>query len=69
MNTHQKFAFVVDGEVAFAMRFTNEVPLHERMIAGLSSNPTIVEIPQDHPSFNDIGTEWLYVDGDFVPAS
>jgi hypothetical protein len=68
MNTHQKFAFVVDGEVAFAMRFTNEVPLHERMIAGLSSDPVIVEVPQDHPGFDDIGTEWTYVDGEFVPA-
>ena len=46
MNTHRKFAFVVDGEVAFAMRFTNEVPLHERMIAGLSSDPVIVEVPR-----------------------
>jgi hypothetical protein len=37
------FAFVVDGDVVATFHIPNVAPNHERLWAGLSSNPTVIE--------------------------
>jgi hypothetical protein len=58
----KKFAAVVDGDVFTVMTIDSEysTTLHpglgERLIAGFSSDPKIIEIPEDQEI--DIGWTW-----------
>lgn len=57
-----KFAFIADGEV-FHYLSMREDPSLEGVIAGLRSNPILVELPEGTDYF-PAGT--LYKDGEFV---
>lgn len=65
MTGQRKFAFVIDGEVAFALAPIPDYPQSERIVAALSSNPEIIEVPQDHPHFDEINSDWIYIGGEF----
>jgi hypothetical protein len=58
--TTYRFAFLVDGEFAAGSAVHDTLPLAEGMLAVFRSNPTIVEIEQGHPSFEDIGLGWTF---------
>jgi hypothetical protein len=56
------FAAVVDGEVVATFHVPNVAANHERLWAGLSSNPTIVE-STDNP---DVYFGWTYDGQNFI---
>ncbi len=55
------FAFIVDGDVVGTIHIPNTSANYERLWAGLSSNPIVVE------STNTPGVQfgWTYIDGQF----
>ncbi len=57
------FAFVVDGDVLLTLNTPNSA---EYLIAGLSSNPQSVRVP-DELKIMGVGYGWRYVDGQFIP--
>jgi hypothetical protein len=46
-NMPRSFAFVINGEVIGTLTISNTNVEYDRWCAGLSSNPTIVEYPED----------------------
>lgn len=60
----KKFAFIADGDV-FVIWAVQEGsnPGADQMIAGLQSNPTVVEIPED----SEIAEGWTYDSFGFHP--
>jgi hypothetical protein len=52
----RRFAFIVDGEVVGTIHIPTVAPNYERLWAGLSSNPTVVE-STDNP---DVQFGWTY---------
>lgn len=62
MQTMKAFAVVVEGDVAFVMSHPIEV---ENIIAALSSNPQIVEVPDDLK--DNVGFGWTFDGTKFNP--
>lgn len=67
-SSDRKFAFVIDGEVAFVLTPPRTAPgaTYERMVAGFSSDPKVIEIPLDEENRDIINGDWFYVNGKFV---
>ena len=63
-DTVKSFAVVVGGDVAFAMRYPAEA---ENAIAALSSNPQIVEVPNDLK--NQVKSGWTFDGQNFIPPT
>lgn len=59
----KRFAFVVDGDVVGVIHIPNTAPNYERLWAGLSSNPIVVESTINP----DINYGWSY-DGETFTA-
>ncbi len=55
------FAFVVDGDVVGTIHIPSTSANHERLWAGLSSNPIVVE----STSTPGVQFGWTYTDGQF----
>ena len=57
------FAFIVDGDVVGTIHVPSTSSNHQRLWAGLSSNPIVVE------STETAGVQfgWTYADGAFAP--
>ena len=66
MNQWKKFLVVVDDEVAFAWHPSATGELYELVIAALSSDPKIVEVPFDHEHFDLVKGGWKYLNGEIV---
>ena len=64
MKNMKAFAVLVEGDVAFTMSHPIEV---ENIIAALSSNPQIVEVPDD--VINDVTFGWTFDGTNFIPPS
>lgn len=64
MEIMKAFAVVVDGEVAFTMKHPIKI---ESIIAALSSNPQIVEVPDDLKDNVEFG--WTFDGTNFIPPS
>ena len=60
-NTMKTFAIVVEGDVAFTMKYPIEA---ENAIAALRSNPQIVEVPDEIK--NDVKGGWTYDGENFI---
>jgi hypothetical protein len=60
--TRKTFAYVVDGEVGFISHIDNSL---EFLVALLSSNPTVVQIPDDLKY--DVNYDWTYDGVTFNP--
>ena len=58
------FAVVVDGEVAFAMRYPQEA---ENAVAALSSDPQIVLVPEELKT--SVVAGWTFDGVDFIPPT
>ena len=58
-----RFAFVSDGDIFHYMTLPYVSEL-DGVIAGMRSNPIIVEMPNDLPDY--LGPGWKYIDGQFV---
>ncbi len=58
-----RFAFVSDGDIFhfMALPYVSEL---DGVIAGMRSNPMIVEMPEGLPDY--LGPGWKYIDGQFV---
>jgi hypothetical protein len=56
------FAFVVDGDVVATFHIPSDAPNHERLWAGLSSNPTVIDATET------VGVQfgWKYDGQNFV---
>jgi hypothetical protein len=67
-SSDRKFAFVIDGEVAFVLTPPTSAAddKYERMVAAFSSDPKVIEIPLDEENRDVIGADWFYTDGQFV---
>lgn len=63
-NTMKAFAIVVEGDVAFTMKYPLEA---ENAIAALRSNPQIVEVPDEIK--NDVKSGWTFDGENFVPPA
>lgn len=50
------FAFVVEGDVVGTLHIPDTAPNYERIVAGLSSNPTVI----DATSTPDVKFGWTY---------
>lgn len=60
----RKFAFVAGHDVFTVFRIDDNIEGSEAMIAGLKSEPVIVEVDDDN-----INIGWKYADGEFwAPA-
>lgn len=59
----KSFAFVVDGDVVGTIHIPNTSANHERLWAGLSSNPIVVE----STPFPDVQFGWTYNGTTFIP--
>ncbi len=64
MENMKAFAVIVEGDVAFTMRHPIEV---ESIIAALSSDPKIVEVPDDLK--NNVEFGWTFDGTNFIPPS
>lgn len=64
MGMMKAFAVVVDGEVAFTMKHPIRI---ESIIAALSSDPQIVEVPDDLKDNVEFG--WTFDGTNFIPPS
>lgn len=62
VETMKSFAVVVDGEVAFAMRYPAEA---ENVIAALSSEPKIVLVPDELKE--QVVNGWTFDGQNFLP--
>lgn len=62
--TMSVFAVVVDGEVAFAMRYPQEA---ENAVAALSSDPQIVLVPEELKT--SVVAGWTFDGVDFIPPA
>lgn len=58
----RSFAVIVNGEVVTTIHVPNAYPIHERLWAGFSSNPIIVE--STHNPLVNYG--WTYDGTDFI---
>lgn len=56
------FAFVVDNEVIGTIHVSPEAPNYERLVAGLSSNPTVV----DTTLTPDVKHGWVFDGESFI---
>ncbi len=56
------FAFVVDGDVVATFHIPNNAPNYERLWAGLSSNPTVIE----STNTPDVQFGWTYDGQNFI---
>jgi hypothetical protein len=56
------FAFVVDGDVVATFHIPDVAPNYERLWAGLSSNPTVIE-STDNPN---VQFGWTYDGENFI---
>jgi hypothetical protein len=56
------FAFIVDGDVVATFHIPNSAPNYERLWAGLSSNPTVVE-STENPT---VQFGWTYDGQNFI---
>lgn len=65
MSENKIFALVVDGEVFGTLHFGPAAQNYDRMVAGLSSNPTVVDAT-DTPS---VTFGWTYDGSRFNPPS
>lgn len=54
-----KFAFVADGEVFMTWSYDENYEQAERWTAGLSSNPTIVDVSA-HPQMDELQIGWIW---------
>lgn len=68
--TVHKFTFIVEGEVGMIAQCSDEMyPLAcEALVACLRSNPVIVEVPEDHPRFNEIREGWFFDGQEWGPT-
>jgi hypothetical protein len=58
--TTYRFAFVIDGEFAASASVSENALDPEGMLAVFRSNPTVIELPQGHPNFDEIGRGWTF---------
>jgi hypothetical protein len=61
---NKTFAYVIDGEVVFISHVDSNI---EFLIAILSSNPTVVQVPEE--SRYDCTYGWTYSDGVYSPPA
>jgi hypothetical protein len=59
----KSFAFIVDGDVVGTIHIPSTGPNHQRLWAGLSSNPTVVESTE----FPEVQFGWSYNGSTFIP--
>lgn len=61
---HRKFALIAEGDVFMVLTINDEInpQQSERWVAGLNSNPVVVEFSAEEPI--DIG--WAYSNGEFT---
>lgn len=57
------FAFIVDGDVVGTIHIPSTSPSHQRLWAGLASNPVVVESTQDP----DVQFGWTFDGTKFYP--
>ena len=61
---HRKFALIAEGDVFMVLTINDEInpEQSERWVAGLNSNPVVVEFPEEE----SIGVGWTYSNGEFT---
>ena len=61
---NRKFALIAEGDVFMVLTINDEISPQqsERWVAGLNSNPVVVEFPAEEPI--DVG--WTYSNGEFI---
>lgn len=62
INEVRAFAFIVDGEVVGTFHISNVSPNHERLWAGLASDPTVIECT-DTP---EVSYGWIHDGKSFI---
>lgn len=55
----KKYAFIAEGDVFMTISFDDAQPQTEAWVAGLASNPVIVEITND-PNIENIKGGWTW---------
>ena len=61
---NRKFALIAEGDVFMVLTINDEInpQQSERWVAGLNSNPVVVEFSAEEPI--DVG--WIYSNGEFA---
>ncbi len=64
-NTNKVYAFIVDGDVFATLHISAQAPNYERIVAGFSSAPIVV----DATSIDGVSFGWTYDGENFIQPS